>query len=59
MTGIPITSHDGQSREWSIDHRTLILSSSGNRVLAMLDTHYPLLPAGSVLQFEARQVRWW
>lgn len=52
MTGIPIASDDGQSREWSIDHRPLILSASGNRVLAMLDTHYPLLPAGSVLQFD-------
>lgn len=49
MTGIPIASDDGQSREWNIGHRTLILSASGNRVL---DTHYPLLPAGSVLQLD-------
>ena len=53
MTGIPIASDDVQSRQWSIDHRTLVLSARGNRVLAILNTHYPLLlPAGSVLQFD-------
>lgn len=51
MTGIPIASDDSQSREWSIDHTTLILSAGGNRVRATLNMRYPLLlPAGSVLQ---------
>lgn len=53
MTGIPIASGEVAAREWSIDHRTLVLSASGNRVLATLNTRYPLLlPAGSVLQFD-------
>lgn len=53
MTGIMMGSGDVQSREWNIDHRTLVLSASGNRVLATLNTRYPLLlPAGSVLQFD-------
>lgn len=53
MTGIPTASSDVQSREWSIDHRTLVVSARGNRVLATLNTRYPLLlPAGSVLHFD-------
>lgn len=53
MTGSLIAGGDSPSREWGIDHRTLVLSASGNRVLATLNTRYPLLlPAGSVLQFD-------
>lgn len=53
MTSIAMESDGVQPREWSIDHRTLVLSASGHRVLATLNTCYPLLlPAGSVLQFD-------
>jgi hypothetical protein len=52
MTGIPATSDDSQSREWSISDRTLILSVGSKRVLAVLNGRDPLLlPPGSVLQF--------
>jgi hypothetical protein len=43
MTDIPMGIGDVQSREWRLDHRTLVLSASGNRVLTTLNTRYPLL----------------
>jgi hypothetical protein len=53
MTSTPDTSDDSPPREWSIGNRTLILSTSSARPLAVLNGRYPLLlPPGSVLQFD-------
>jgi hypothetical protein len=52
MTGIPATSDDSESREWSVSNRTLVVSADTKRVLAVLKGRDPLLlPPGSVLQF--------
>ena len=53
MTGVPATSDGSQPREWSVSNRTLILSTDGKQVLAVLTGRDPLLlPPGTVLQFD-------
>ena len=50
MTSIPTISDGSQPRQWSISNRTLVVSTGGERVLAVLNGREPLLlPPGSVL----------
>jgi len=59
MTSTPVVGDDRPSREWSIAHRTLSLSTGSHGPLAVLNGRHPLLlPPGSVLQVDDPRNQW-
>lgn len=55
MTSIPIPRGIFQPREWNIGNRTLIVSASSKRALAVLNAPCPLLLLpGTIVQFDGQ-----
>jgi hypothetical protein len=55
MTSVPIPRGIYQPREWNIGSRTLIVSATTKRALAVLNAPSPLLlPPGSIVQFDGQ-----